>query len=206
MSLSTNEAFTAYVFEHRHGLVALLGVAALFILWMDVYPTPVDGGGNARTLSFAVMGTVLILVGVIIRLWSGLYIGGHKNRELVTKGPYSLVRNPLYTGNLVSALGLMLMTQSLIVTLVVMLGLSVIYVATIRHEERKLEKLFADDYTLYCQSTPRIIPRRAALRDMLSGTGTGDTISYRNLACELKRAGIFVFTGFLVLLGVAGLH
>jgi protein-S-isoprenylcysteine O-methyltransferase Ste14 len=30
------------------------------------------------------------------RLWCSLYISGYKNSQLITSGPYSLCRNPLY--------------------------------------------------------------------------------------------------------------
>ena len=38
----------------------------------------------------------MILICILGRTWATLYIGGQKQRELVTKGPYSVVRNPLY--------------------------------------------------------------------------------------------------------------
>ena len=41
-------------------------------------------------------GVILILVCIVGRTWCTLYIGGNKKRELITAGPYSVVRNPLY--------------------------------------------------------------------------------------------------------------
>ena len=41
-----------------------------------------------------IAGLVLILICILGRTWCTLYIGGHKKRELVTAGPYSVVRNP----------------------------------------------------------------------------------------------------------------
>jgi protein-S-isoprenylcysteine O-methyltransferase Ste14 len=41
-------------------------------------------------------GVSLALLCVAGRMWSSLYIGSRKNRELVTAGPYSITRNPLY--------------------------------------------------------------------------------------------------------------
>lgn len=45
---------------------------------------------------FEVSGFLLVLTGVFGRLWSILYIGNKKNVSLVTTGPYSVTRNPLY--------------------------------------------------------------------------------------------------------------
>ena len=41
-------------------------------------------------------GYSLGLVGIIGRIWSSLFIEGYKTKTLITKGPYSLMRNPLY--------------------------------------------------------------------------------------------------------------
>lgn len=201
------DKLTSLVFRYRHGLVGIVGVLGLYVLWMDVRIIPFNMDNFYIKLGSAVMGTILVLAGVGIRIWAGLYIGGHKNTDLITRGPYFLIRNPLYVGNLISALGVMLMTQSLAAALVVLIGLSVIYVSTISHEERNLLRLFGADYADYLSSTPRMIPERKALRVLLSGTEEAiDCISYRNLARELKRGGMFLTTGILVLLGISVIH
>ena len=41
-------------------------------------------------------GMMLIIIAILGRSWCTLYIGGRKVRQLVTVGPYSLTRNPLY--------------------------------------------------------------------------------------------------------------
>ncbi|MGB4295037.1 MAG: hypothetical protein WBJ16_05340 [Smithellaceae bacterium] len=42
------------------------------------------------------MGAVLVGVASMGRLWCSLYIAGYKAEILVTEGPYSITRNPLY--------------------------------------------------------------------------------------------------------------
>lgn len=203
---SAKDKFTSLVFQYRRLLVASIVILGLYVLWRDIRIVSVNADNFYLQLGCAVAGTILILSGIGIRIWAGLYIGGHKNRELVTQGPYSLVRNPLYTGNLVSALGVMLMTQSPVAALLVLTGLSVIYVGTIAHEEKHLLKIFGETYADYLHSTPRLIPDRKALRVMLSGEGGTDRISYCNLDRELKRGGALLTTGILVLLGMSVLH
>ena len=41
-------------------------------------------------------GWLFVGIGVMGRIWCSLYISGFKNAKLVTEGPYSLCRNPLY--------------------------------------------------------------------------------------------------------------
>ena len=50
-----------------------------------------------------VIGAVVAIAGSIVRLYASGYIV--KNKQLATDGPYSLVRHPLYTGNLLLMIG-----------------------------------------------------------------------------------------------------
>jgi protein-S-isoprenylcysteine O-methyltransferase Ste14 len=42
-------------------------------------------------------GIALILIGIGGRLWSILYIGDRKSAEVVATGPYSVMRNPIFS-------------------------------------------------------------------------------------------------------------
>ena len=57
-------------------------------------------------------GFLLILVCIVGRTWCTLYIGGYKKRELITKGPYSVVRNPLYVFTIIGVTGVGLLAGS----------------------------------------------------------------------------------------------
>ena len=50
--------------------------------------------------------------------WSSLYIAGRKGRELVTVGPYSTCRNPLYFFSIVGAAGMGAQSGSLTLGLI----------------------------------------------------------------------------------------
>lgn len=74
----------------RHILAALL--LAMFVM-------PVFTGSAQDALMherIETVGLALMLVGIGGRLWSVLYIGGRKTVEIVSTGPYSVTRNPLY--------------------------------------------------------------------------------------------------------------
>jgi protein-S-isoprenylcysteine O-methyltransferase Ste14 len=105
-----------------------------------------------------VFGFVFILVGVLGRLWSILYIGRHKNRSLVTDGPYSMTRNPLYFFSSVGAFGFGLMFGK--ITLALLLGGTVLAVVwlTARRERAFLAQTFGADYAAYAARVPMLLP------------------------------------------------
>lgn len=104
-------------------------------------------------------GYILLLAGAGIRLWATLYIGGRKSRELVSDGPYSLCRNPLYLGTVLITAGASLCFANLPM-LVLSLGLMVpVHWLVVNAEERHLAERFGSAYETYSMRTPRFLPR-----------------------------------------------
>ena len=64
-----------------------------------------------------IAGIVLVFACIFGRMWSILYVGSKKNKELVTSGPYSMTRNPLYFFSCIGAVGVGLMYGSVVVAL-----------------------------------------------------------------------------------------
>jgi len=85
-------------------------------------------------LTLLVLGYALTGVGVIGRVWCLSYIAGHKTADLVTDGPYSLCRNPLYFFSLLGAVGVGLGSSTLTFPLLVMVGFAIYYPAVIKAE------------------------------------------------------------------------
>ena len=115
-----------------------------------------DGGALGAILEET--GIMLIIACVLGRCWAMLYIGGNKNGRLVTTGPYSLCRNPLYTFSVMGAAGCGLMTQSLICTVFLTLAAFAILLQAVRKEEGFLSAKFGEDYGEYRNRTPRFLP------------------------------------------------
>jgi len=186
----------SFIFEYRHEILLLLALSALPIIFFDnnhtAYPT-----GSSLTSLISTIGWLLIFAGIVIRMWAGLYIGGNKNKQLVRQGPYSLMRNPLYAGNLVSTLGLAVLSQSLTASLLIFFGFLFVYLQTIQHEEKKLKIFFGPEYDIYIKDVPRLVPRIKSIRHLATGQQI-DHISYKNLLLELKRGGGFCLTGILI--------
>lgn len=111
-------------------------------------------------------GLFLIVAGILGRAWSTLYIGGRKARELVTAGPYSVTRNPLYLFAFVAAAGLGAQTGSLVLAGLFGLGAYVIFLPVVEHEERALQAVFGTEFDAYRARVPRFLPRLSEWRDV----------------------------------------
>jgi hypothetical protein len=113
-----------------------------------------------------IMGYLVMVAGVGIRFWvigyrkrgtSGTRGKEIKSAELITDGLYAHVRNPLYLGNLLIALAVMIIFLNPWLA-VIFCGLLLHYYLIIRAEERYLERRFGETYRSYKQSTPRLLP------------------------------------------------
>ncbi len=102
-------------------------------------------------------GIALVLGGEIVRFWSAGYIA--KDAEIATGGPYAHVRNPLYFGSLLLAVGYGLISGLGLwgVGLTVALFL-VFHLAAIFYEERFLTAKFGPPYLDYVRRVPRLLP------------------------------------------------
>jgi len=103
-------------------------------------------------------GYVFLLAGMGIRVWSTLYIGARKSKQLVTDGPYSLCRNPLYVGTILLTIGASLCLENMLMLLVSVAVVIPAHALVARAEERHLEDLFGDDFLTYKRTVPRFLP------------------------------------------------
>ena len=107
----------------------------------------------------------LVLACVAGRMWSILYVGSRKNRTLVTSGPYSMTRNPLYLFSTVGAVGVGLIHGSVVVALALGLFAWLVFTVTATKEAQHLRSLFGPAYDAYARETPMLWPRLSAYRD-----------------------------------------
>lgn len=110
-------------------------------------------------------GQCLVMAAVLGRLWSTLYIGGRKNACLVTKGPYSLSRNPLYFFSTLGAVGAGLVFGSLIAALVLGGGTCLLLHRAARDEAAMLRGSFGLSYAVYAERVPLLWPRLSRYED-----------------------------------------
>jgi len=140
-------------------------------------------------LSFALdwTGWAFVLAGVFMRLWATLYIGGRKQTELQTKGPYSLVRHPLYAGSFLVGLGVSLASENPIMLPVVLIYFGVQYAVTIRYEDAFLARMFGEVHEQWSKRVPCFIPKFSGF----DGSGP-ESVDMRALKRELIRAALFL--------------
>ena len=111
-----------------------------------------------ESLQMSILGFVLVVFGSFGRIWASLYIEGNKTKNLITAGPFSMVRNPLYFFSLIMLLGFSLALKAIYLPLALLLIFVLFHVPTIANEERKLRKNHGDKFESYMKSTPRLIP------------------------------------------------
>ena len=112
-----------------------------------------------------ILGYTLVRFAITGRAWTALYLTGHKKHQLVTGGPYSMCRNPLYFFTFVGLLGIGLAAGSLSIATLIAAWFALYYPLVIRKEEAKLEALHGEVFIAYRQSTPAFFPRFGLLRE-----------------------------------------
>ena len=118
------------------------------------------------TLTAAILfliGLVLVALATVGRLWCSLYLSGYKNSELITAGPYSICRNPLYFFSFLGFSGIGFATETVTFGVLLVLAFALFYPIVIEREEQFLRARFGQAFEDYCARTPRFFPRLQAL-------------------------------------------
>jgi len=102
-------------------------------------------------------GIVICFIGASLRFWASGYI--LKDSKLAVGGPYSIVRNPLYLGTYLMAVGVAMAVQNIYLLLAVTILFAGVYHYIILDEETKLKTMFGPDYAVYCGTVPRFFPK-----------------------------------------------
>jgi protein-S-isoprenylcysteine O-methyltransferase Ste14 len=144
--------------KRRIWLMALL-VAPFFLVTASAWPQNGMVGHGIEAF-----GAMLLLIAIFGRTWCTLYIGGRKRETLVTTGPYSVVRHPLYLFTMIGLVGLGLQTGSIIAALIVTIIVGWPLAAVTRHEEKVLAERFGPQHRTYIGAVPAFLPNFALWR------------------------------------------
>jgi protein-S-isoprenylcysteine O-methyltransferase Ste14 len=145
------------------GPYIIYGIAVLNVIGIIVfgYVFKIGTLEGPWTLIFRIIGGVLIVIGVAI--W---YIGALRSdmdesiteNKLQTKGIYSCVRNPMYSGWWIALSGIILMWHNAWMLILPLLDWVIITIALINTEEKWLLDLYGQEYAEYKKRVNRCIP------------------------------------------------
>jgi protein-S-isoprenylcysteine O-methyltransferase Ste14 len=107
------------------------------------------------------LGIGLLLIGVMIRIWAQQHLHFRliAPRTLTATGPFSLVRNPIYIGNILMCLGGIVVSELLWFVPFTLLYLFGLYSLVVRYEEDHLLMQYGEPYRRYMATVPRWFPR-----------------------------------------------
>lgn len=154
-------------------------IAFLFWLGFGLYSLDPMSSGEALGRSIAlhsplpryvavrlvfVVAALLTVAAAGIRTWASAYLHSHivhdtalHSENLVADGPYRYLRNPLYLGTILLAIGMGLMANREGFFIIV-IGMIVITYRLLFREEAQLLASQGESYRRYLQAVPRMIP------------------------------------------------
>lgn len=140
-------------------------ILLLLLLTPIGYDWPLGALYHVTPPAVKILGLLVTGLGVTFAIWARARLGANwsgipsvkKGHTLVTSGPYSVVRHPIYTGLMFGVTGsaLVLGTYG---SLVVILASAVVIAIRIRQEEKLMQERFGDEYTDYRKRAKTIIP------------------------------------------------
>jgi protein-S-isoprenylcysteine O-methyltransferase Ste14 len=116
------------------------------------------------TAATGAAGAVLAVAGVALALRSALLLAGRGRPRrgpqpaFVIAGPYRRMRNPLYAGLVVAAIGVALAARSVVAGVAAVVAATLAHVWVVRVEEPRLAARFGAAYAAYVRCVPRWLP------------------------------------------------
>jgi protein-S-isoprenylcysteine O-methyltransferase Ste14 len=187
-----------WLFRHRTALPIPIALA-LLLLRIGMAP-----------FSWTLVGAGVILTagGESLRLWSVHHIGvisrtrSGRLGPLVTTGPFALVRNPLYIGNMLLWVGLALTAHLVWAAPIVAILLLAEYHLIVRWEEQLLQSRYGDVYVEYSGRVPRWWPAPARTERPERGyraAAETTTYSWRETLFSERGTLIAIAAGYVLL-------
>jgi protein-S-isoprenylcysteine O-methyltransferase Ste14 len=141
-----------WLFRHRTSLPVPVSLAILVI------------PGGAASEALVGSGVVITLLGELIRLWGVHHIGvisrtrSERLGPLIDSGPFAIVRNPLYIGNIMLWVGFAVTARLVWLAPIVLVLLAAEYHAIVRWEETLLASRLGESYVDYTTRVNRWFP------------------------------------------------
>ncbi len=141
-------------------LLFILAIPAVYVMnYEDFDPTLVTFINYSAAI-LSVLGAIVraYTIGTTPRGTSGRNTQEQVAESLNTSGIYSMVRHPLYLGNYLMWIGIVLFTRNIEFTIIVSLLYWIYYERIMFAEERFLERKFGDIYLDWSKKVPAFLP------------------------------------------------
>jgi protein-S-isoprenylcysteine O-methyltransferase Ste14 len=188
-----------WLFRHRTALPLPIAAAILVL----------RTGEAAPSVPLVAAGVALTAAGELIRLWGVHHIGAISRTRsdrlgpLIDTGPFGIVRNPLYVGNILIWAGFALTARLVWLAPVVGVVLAAEYHAIVRWEEQLLTTRLGEAYSAYSARVPRWLPtfNRRVRKERRSSSASSAVKSFSWGQTLFSERGTFVAIalGYLLL-------
>jgi protein-S-isoprenylcysteine O-methyltransferase Ste14 len=111
------------------------------------------------------LGAAVTIAGLLFAVWAREHLGRNWSRsvtikqghELITTGPYAVVRHPIYTGALTGFLGMAIAVSQVRGFIALVLMFLALWMK-LRMEEQWLRSQFGEAYSIYAHQTAALLP------------------------------------------------
>lgn len=149
----------------RNFLLIILVVLFFFFIKSGATNIVINAVMFNSPLILQVLGSILVVIGLAGAIWARNTIGrnwsGHLdfkvNHELITNGPYHLVRHPIYTTILTMLIGTLLYSTSYFILGWFLIAL-IVFLYRVHEEEKLMIDHFGERYQDYRKKTKALIP------------------------------------------------
>ena len=160
-----------------------------------IFPSP------GASVVVVLAGAATVAAGEAVRLWAVRQIGvisrtrSDRLGPLVRSGPFGLVRNPLYIGNLLLWIGFAISAGLLWLVPFILVVLGAEYHAIVRWEEGHLEERLGESYRTYKAEVGRWLPGKSQVTSLRSQV----TFSWGETFFSERGTLIAIVFGYLLL-------
>ena len=139
--------------------IAISRVFSIIILLLVLLSKPQYYGSLLYYVMF-VLGNILVVIGILGRIFASIFMSDNRNVNLVSTGLYSITRNPLYLFSFIGTVGIGMVYGSITIMFVLIIAYLIYYRFVISYEEQNLSKRLGASYIAYINSeVPRFFPK-----------------------------------------------
>jgi protein-S-isoprenylcysteine O-methyltransferase Ste14 len=138
--------------------IVILSTTRIPLPWLYLQPWP-------QGLWPFWLGAAVAIAGLLFAVWAREHLGSNWSRsvtlkqdhELITTGPYAVIRHPIYTGILAGFLGTAI-AISQVRGFIALLLVFLVFWAKLRMEEEWMRSEFGETYATYAHRTAALVP------------------------------------------------